>query len=201
MKKLIYLLIVSSVLISCGSSNSSLSQFSKRKYLKKYKPSKRIKDAPINTYAFEQEETHGAVYAAEEIQPEHVVLNKIVEEDYTELVLPQIQDVVPLKREEIHSFSKPKNIFNLKDGNEVPIKRKLHSWSIVTIVMLGLAIPTFGISLAVGFVTGLIALSKINKYPEKYKGRGWSSLAIGLGIIGMAILTLFIYLLNTLGNT
>ncbi len=104
MKKLLFLLIVSSVLIACRSQNNTLSQFSKRKYLKRFKSAKKAKEEPLNTYALKQKEMPDALYAAEEIQPEQFVLNEIEEDDYSELVLPQRQHVAPLKKKKIYSF-------------------------------------------------------------------------------------------------
>tara|TARA_B100000809_G_C15139196_1_gene532172 strand:- start:5210 stop:5401 length:192 start_codon:yes stop_codon:yes gene_type:complete len=56
-----------------------------------------------------------------------------------------------------------KNKVILEDEKGVPAQRKLHPWTIVPIVMFGLAIPTLGMALVVGFVIGIIALNKINK--------------------------------------
>lgn len=214
MKKVLFLLIVSSVLISCGSQNNTLSQFSKRKYLKKYKPSKRVKDDPINTYTFEQEEAHEAIYAAKEIQPEHFVVNEIEAEGLSELILPQAQQIIPLKRKGMQHFSKPKSKFIIDNDKLVPLKRKLHPWSIVSIALQGILIldfitfliidttsvviafsltnvllVCFG-ALLIGFVTGIISLNKIKKNPEKYWGKGWSIVSVILGILTLMFMSL-----------
>ncbi|MDG1477307.1 MAG: hypothetical protein P8Q14_09180 [Vicingaceae bacterium] len=213
MKKIIFFLIVSTFLISCGSQNNTLSQFSKRKYLKKYKPSKKVKDDPINTYAFEQKEATEAVYAAKEVQPKRFVLNEIEEDDYAELILPQKQYVVPLQRRKFPSISKLKNKFVLEDEKEVPAKRKLHSWTIVTISLLVSALLSlslvfyaenifiyivFGFPLLILFsaAAGITALNKIKKSPEKYWGRGWSSVAIGLGLLATVFLSMMIQMVR-----
>ena len=205
MKKLIFLLIVSSFLISCGSSNNSLSQFSKRKYLKKYKSAKRVKDDPINTYAIKPKETPKTLYAAEEIQPKHFVLKEVEANDFSELVLPQTQQSIPLKRGSTESIPKHENKTILKAEKEIPIKRKLHPWSIATIVTFGLVLLSAGIYfviekfliffvfiflllLIINWAIGTIALIKINKFPKKYKGRGWSAIAITLGVISSLLL-------------
>jgi hypothetical protein len=213
MKKILFLLIVSSFLISCGSNNSSLSQFSKRKYLKKYKPSKRVKNVNINTYAFKQKEENESLYAAKEIQPEHFTLNEIKEEDYSGLISPQKQQVIPLERREVSSVSSLKNKFVLEGEKEVPVKRRLHPWSIVTITSLVVAFMSisllfffenifiyflfaFPIAILFSAAAGITAINKIKKSPEKYWGRGWSSVAIGLGLLAVVFLSMMIQIVR-----
>jgi hypothetical protein len=48
----------------------------------------------------------------------------------------------------------------------------------------------------IGFISGILALYKIDRYPEKYKGRGWSSLAIVLGMFAAIFLYFFIEMME-----
>lgn len=52
-------------------------------------------------------------------------------------------------------------------------------------------VPTFSVALLLctsAVLFGVASLSRIKKYPEKYKGRGYSYVALGLGIAGLLIL-------------
>lgn len=199
------------MLISCGSSNNSLSQFSKRKYLKKFKPSKRIKEEPLNTYAFEQKEASEALFATKEVESEHFVLEEIEEID-SEILIPKAHHkIAQIKRElpkrGYQPIAKYATIDSLSDEDKPAkkAKRKLHPWSVATIVTFGLVLLLTGIYfviekfllffaliflmlLVINWAIGTIALVKINKFPKKYKGRGWSFIAIVLGIISSLLL-------------
>lgn len=155
MRKIIFLLIISSVLISCRSNNNFRRKFSKRKYLKRFKSSKKIDKDVVNYYTTKPKEEDESIYEAKEINPEHFTLNEIEENDDSELILPQKQDVVPLKSNKTQSSPKSKNNSSLKEEKEVPAKIKLNLLTIITIIMIGLTIPTFGVSLVVGLFTGL----------------------------------------------
>ena len=181
------------MLISCGSQNKTLSQFSKRKYLKKYKPSKCIKDGPINTYAFEQKEAPEALYAAKEIQPEHFVVNEIEAEDFSELVLPQTQQVYPLRMVNriVLKHQNNRTIYKKYDDlNEVKNQvKKTHPLVILSAVLLLVFLPG-------AFVVSVIALNKIKKEPEKYKGKGHANFVLFLSLTVMLLfMALFIYMM------
>ena len=80
-------------LLSCNSSNNTLSQFSKRKYLKKYKPSKRVKND-----ATEQKEESRSLFASKETKPEYFVLDEIEAVDNSKSIQLNEQHLNQIKK-------------------------------------------------------------------------------------------------------
>jgi hypothetical protein len=67
--------------------------------------------------------------------------------------------------------------------------------------IVGICIPFFGIPLMIlGLIFAIVSLKRINKNPEKFKGKGFAMVAIALAIIGLLIYLLLgiflIYLMN-----
>lgn len=261
MKKILLGLIIlgigSQMFTSCSSSNNSLSQFSKRKYLKKQKSNKAIEKDKIerrkNTADYPED-----LYAAEELQPEYYLKEEVVETN--KLIIPQkrneennigdahfekhllelnsdsleYNDTIITNSDEIFvckitSIGNENISYHFDPGSGKKVRRfipksrvkyyssslkskyykkpssritsnsedkKMQPWNYVTIALLILSIPTFGVSAIFAIITAIIALNKIHKFPEKFKGKGWAIILLVLGVLALIFATLvYLYML------
>ena len=90
MKKIIFglttIFIASQLLVSCGSESAVLSQFSKRKYLKKYKKEKVEDENNINEYYYTASNT-------EELNISEVLMEEVSEIDNSEVIITEEKEI------------------------------------------------------------------------------------------------------------
>lgn len=86
---------------------------------------------------------------------------------------------------------------------QTPVKKKTHGLAVTSyiVALSGLAVAWFiagAVGIATGIVSlifGIIALSKIKKQPEKYKGKGFAVLGIIIGALSLILSVLFVAIL------
>ncbi|MBV6485320.1 MAG: DUF4190 domain-containing protein [Flavobacteriales bacterium] len=206
MKKIVWgtlgLFVGSLLLVSCSSESNVLSSFSKRKYLKNFKETKKSYEVVTEEETAQLEEIKTQEIVAEtaslntpiieennvELTPETVNLSNVVTpKKVTKQIEKEYRNWDKLTHDNIPSLlasnntSDFSNLFILKENSSEP---RTH-WSAIVSLVLGI-LGGFG-----GLIFGVIALIAINSKPEKHKGKG-------LAIAGIILSLLFIILILAL---
>lgn len=197
MKKIVFalvgLFILSQFIVSCGSENQILSQFSKKKYLKRVKKEKKLENINVGNTDFLVEKDRVNL----DISNREFIINteeieELQKQDYNEISEEAIIALninsnfeEYLKNDIIESnkiLALPDTVYHMKDPN-APKEKQVH-WTGYTAFITGL----IGIA-AGGIIFGIIGIYMTLSEKEKYKGIGWSILGLLFGI-GWAIFIL-----------
>jgi ElaB/YqjD/DUF883 family membrane-anchored ribosome-binding protein len=226
MKKLLLGLMIigigSQLLTSCGGSDNMLSQFSKRKYLKKHKFQKIKIEENSENYAYDLESNYlEELVAVEEVAAEETVsqesnggyfpemytssnseheLESI--EDENEDLNNKLSNLINSQKEKIKKLKEEREI-EKKEEEEDPVDlRTIHPWAIATVFAILLGVLTVGLLMPLAMLTGFAAKAGINRSPKKYKGLGIASIGIFLGYLSIILfLFLFILIIILIGST
>lgn len=190
MKRLIFvflcLLIISQFITSCNSNSSLVNQFSKRKYLKKYK-SKNVEKSFVvesslnNNYKLNKSQIVYASISEDVLRPEETnninktLVNEVLIKENSNYFYSGINELVSNKISKVKITQKPDSTYHVYI--DPPDEKKININALSSFIGSLLAVPI------IPLIWGVIGLSQIKKSPERYSGKGLAIIGIILGIL------------------